>query len=107
LNVVTEGENKPFAVLIRAIDPLTGLDRMRVRRKRRDRDLTNGPAKLCQALAIDKSFYGWDLTKGKQLWVERYRDISPDEIITTPRIGIDYAAKKDREALWRFVIKPA
>lgn len=107
LNVVTEDENKPCAVLIRAIEPLTGLDHMRARRRRRDRDLTNGPAKLCQALAIDKSFYGWDLTKGKQLWVEPYRDISPDEIIATPRIGIDYATGKDRDALWRFVVRLA
>lgn len=107
LNVVTEGENKPCAVLIRAILPLTGLDQMRARRRRQDRDLANGPAKLCQALSIDKSFYGWDLTKRKQLWVEPYRDASPDDVIATPRIGIDYAAGKDRKALRRFLLKPA
>jgi len=107
LNFVTEGENKPCAVLIRTIEPLTGLDQMRARRKRPDRDLTNGPAKLCQALSIDKTFYGWDLTMGKHLWVEPYRDIPPDTITATPRIGIDYAAKKDRDALWRFLATPA
>lgn len=107
LNFVTEGKNTPCAVLIRAIEPLTGIDEMRARRRRPDRDLTNGPAKLCQALAIDKSFYGWDLTRKKQLWVEPYRDIPEDDIVSTPRIGIQYAAKKDREALWRFLIKPA
>ena len=107
LNIVTEGEGQPCAVLIRAMEPLTGLEQMRARRKREGKDLTNGPAKLCQALSIDKDFYGWDLTKGKQLWVETYRDVPEDSIVITPRIGIDYAAKKDREALWRFLIRPA
>lgn len=107
LNLVTEDEGNPCAVLIRAIEPLSGIDQMRSRRKQQDKNLTNGPAKLCQALSIDKSFYGWDLTKGKQLWVEPHRDIPDDNIVTTPRIGIDYAAKQDREALWRFLVKPA
>lgn len=106
LNLVTEDEGAPCAVLIRAIEPLSGLAEMRTRRKRQGKDLTNGPAKLCQALNIDKAFNGWDLTKGKELWVERDQTIEAGRIITTPRIGIDYASPKDRDALWRFLMKP-
>lgn len=105
LNLVTEEEENPCAVLIRAIVPLTGIAAMEVRRKKKGVELTNGPAKLCQAMSINKSLNGWDLTLGRELWVEDYRKISDSKIITTPRIGIDYAKTKDREALWRFVVK--
>ena len=103
LNLVTEEEGHPCAVLLRAIQPLSGLAEMSKRRKRQGKELTNGPAKLCQALGIDKSFNGWDLTKGSQLWVEDYQMAGSRAILSTPRIGIDYARKKDREALWRFL----
>lgn len=106
LNLVTEDEGHPCAVLLRAIVPLSGLTEMRARRKRQDKELTNGPAKLCQAMAIDKSFNGWDLTKGCQLWVEKCQNVQSARISATPRIGIDYADKKDRHALWRFLFKP-
>jgi DNA-3-methyladenine glycosylase len=105
LNLVTEDEGNPCAVLLRAIEPLLGLTEMRVRRKRHGKELTNGPAKLCQALAIDKSFNGWDLTKGSQLWLENYQIVESQAILSKPRIGIDYARKEDRESLWRFLIK--
>ena len=105
LNLVTEEEENPCAVLIRAIEPLAGIEEMEARRKKAGAQLTNGPAKLCQALSIDKSLNGWDVTHGSELWVENYKIIPDSKIITTPRIGIDYAHKKDREALWRFLIK--
>ena len=105
LNLVTEDEGNPCAVLLRAIEPLLGLTEMRVRRKRHGKELTNGPAKLCQALAIDKFFNGWDLTKGSQLWLENYQMVESQVILSKPRIGIDYARKEDRESLWRFLIK--
>jgi DNA-3-methyladenine glycosylase len=105
LNLVTEEEENPCAVLIRAILPLTGIEEMEARRKRKGADLTNGPAKLCQALSIDKSLNGWDLTLGSELWVEDCRKIPAKLIMTTPRIGIDYAHQKHREALWRFLVK--
>jgi DNA-3-methyladenine glycosylase len=92
-------------VLIRAIFPLTGIEEMEARRKRKGKNLTNGPAKLCQALGIDKSLNGWDLTIGEELWVENYKKIPSSKIITTPRIGIYYARKQHRDALWRFAIK--
>lgn len=106
LNLVTEEEGKPCAVLVRAILPLTGLAEMQAHRKRWGKDLTNGPAKLCQALAIDKCFNGWDLTEGRQLWVEQFQNVPADRVSVTPRIGIDYARKADREALWRFLMRP-
>ena len=104
LNLVTEDEEQPCAVLIRAILPLSGIEEMETRRKRKGAELTNGPAKLCQALSIDKSLNGWDLTCGKELWVENYKKIPAQSIIATPRIGIDYAKTKDRNAPWRFLI---
>ena len=106
LNLVTEDEGKPCAILIRAVLPLTGIAQMEARRKRKGTDLTNGPAKLCQAFGIDKSLNGWDLTCGKELWVENYKSIPDKSILTTPRIGIDYAKKEHREALWRYLVKP-
>ncbi len=106
LNVVTEGEDHPCAVLVRAIVPLCGLADMEARRKRPGKDLANGPAKLCQALDIDKTFNGWDLTEGSSLWIENHSEIATNQILATPRIGIDYARREDREARWRFICLP-
>jgi len=106
INLVTEEEGNPCAVLIRAIEPFSGLEEMQARRKRHGKELTNGPAKLCQALGIDKSFNGWDVTRGDTLWVENHQHERPFMVLSTPRIGIDYAGRKDREALWRFLLKP-
>ena len=104
LNLVTEEENNPCAVLIRAILPLDGINQMESRRKKKGAELTNGPAKLCQAFSIDKSLNGWDLTCGKELWVENYKKIPAKSIITTPRIGIDYAKDEHKNAPWRFLL---
>jgi DNA-3-methyladenine glycosylase len=103
LNLVTEAKDNPCAVLIRAIVPLAGIEKMESRRKRKGAELTNGPAKLCQALSIDKSLNGWDLTCGKELWVEDYKKIPAESIIAIPRIGVDYAKDEHRDAPWRFL----
>jgi len=105
LNLVTEEEGNPCAVLIRAVLPLEGVGRMEERRKRRGDALTNGPAKLCQAFGIDKSLNGWDLTLGQELWVEEYKVIFPAMVAATERIGIAYAAEEHRQAPWRFLLK--
>jgi DNA-3-methyladenine glycosylase len=105
LNAVTEAEGNPCAVLIRAVMPLEGRDVMEIHRKRSGKNLTDGPAKVCQAMGIDKSLNGWDLTLGKSLWIEEYQTIPSDRIHRTPRIGINYAAPKDRDALRRFRIE--
>jgi DNA-3-methyladenine glycosylase len=104
LNLVTETEGCPGAVLIRALLPLEGESRMIARRKIQGKGLTNGPAKLCGAMDIDKSFYGWDLTQGRRLWVEPQHVVAPEDIWSGPRVGIAYASAADREASLRFWI---
>lgn len=104
LNVVTEEEENPCAILIRSIVPLDGVKHMQRHRGRSGKDLTDGPAKLCQALVIDKSLNGWDLAAGKKLWVEDRPSIPERFIKKGPRIGIDYAKPADRRAACRFWI---
>ncbi len=104
LNIVTGPEGKGQAVLIRAVEPLEGIERMRQHRKDVPiRQLTNGPGKLCQAFAIDKSLDGHDLCVGETLWLER--GLPPQETICqSPRIGV----RGDEKALtrpWRFYLK--
>ena len=105
LNMVTGEEENPCAVLIRAIVPLDGIKYMQRYRGRSGKDLTNGPAKLCQAMAIDKTLNGWDLTVGKKLWVEDRPAIPERYIKKGPRIGIDYAKPADRRAARRFWVE--
>jgi DNA-3-methyladenine glycosylase len=108
LNIVTEAEDFPAAVLIRAVEPMEGLDIMRVNRQgypANIQNLTNGPAKLCQALAIDKALNNWDVTLGQELWVEFANPVAEAEIGAGPRRGIDYAQPQDRVTPWRFWIK--
>jgi DNA-3-methyladenine glycosylase len=69
-NVVTEPESVPSAVLIRAVEPLAGLELMQTRRGQdRLRELASGPAKLCEAFDIGRDLDAWDLTQGRQLWI--------------------------------------
>ena len=102
LNIVTEDELNPCAILIRALVPLDGLELMQRYRGRAGKVLTDGPAKLCQALAINKTLNGWDLTAGRKLWVEAQPSIPARFIRKGPRIGIDYARPADRRAALRF-----
>ena len=90
--VVTNEAETPHAVLVRALEPEEGLEWMRRRRPvKRDRDLTNGPGKLCIALGLDRSFNNADL-RGSRVWIEDAgSEIRPSEIAAGPRIGIDYA----------------
>jgi len=111
LNVVTQEEGFPAAVLLRAIQPVDGIGIMRTLRQakgnpRSDQDLTGGPARLTQALAIDKTFLGTDLTTTSgQLWLEPGGSVTDDVVECGPRIGINYAAEKDRMAPWRFWVR--
>ncbi|NOY57486.1 MAG: DNA-3-methyladenine glycosylase [Calditrichaeota bacterium] len=104
LNIVTEKKGVPAAILIRSVIPVQGIRRMEILRGNKGRALTNGPAKLCQALAIDKSLNGWDVTRGETLWIEDFADIEPEFIESGPRVGVQYADRKDRDALRRFWI---
>jgi DNA-3-methyladenine glycosylase len=107
LNLVTEAEDFPAAVLIRAVEPVEGVEIMQANRQLKTpkpENLTNGPGKLCQAMAIDRTLNNWDVSLGQTLWIGQDEFVAEDLIATGPRIGIDYAELRDREAPWRFWI---
>ncbi|CAG0973675.1 Putative 3-methyladenine DNA glycosylase [Anaerolineae bacterium] len=100
-NVVCAAVNVPEAVLVRAIQPTEGLEAMRALRGGvRDLDLCRGPARLCQALAIDRTLNTADLTNSLHLWIESGQ--RPTRIAQTPRIGVAYAGAWARRRL-RFI----
>src|SRR5262245_34076486 len=97
LNAVTEPEGVPSAILIRAIEPLFGIEPMPQRRGTDiRRDLARGPARLCQALAIDRTYDGWDLTAGRELWIanDPASNGEPLRIIRSRRVGISSAQRR-------------
>jgi DNA-3-methyladenine glycosylase len=102
LNLVTEPDGRPGAVLIRALQPVAGIETMQRRRPSAHtlRDLTSGPGRLTLALGITRKQNGADVTRGA-LTVRTPRDQEPFEIEVTPRIGIRHCAD------WplRFVVK--
>lgn len=100
MNVVVGEEGYGAAVLIRAVEPIEGEKILEKRRYRHGLDLTNGPAKLCQALAIDKVMNGHDLARPPLELIMRPA-VPADEIVVTERIGISQA----KEMPWRFYLK--
>ncbi len=104
LNVVTEAEGFPAAVLIRALRPVEGVVLMRRhRRNAPDVHLTDGPGKLCQALAIDLSLNGVDMVDGDVLFIERGEPVPDAQVQTTPRVGVR-GDERAVSAPWRFVV---
>ena len=103
LNVVTERVGFPAAVLIRAIQPIEGVDVMIERRNGRD---TFGPGKLCQALGITKRENGVDLTDtAGGLWIEPGVHI-PNSLVTKgPRVGLNNTPEPWLSKPWRFLVK--
>jgi DNA-3-methyladenine glycosylase len=110
-NIVTGPEGIPQAVLIRAAEPVSGLERMAQNRfgkayarleKKQLIQLTNGPGKLCAALAIHRDCNGMDLC-GDELFLTDH-DAEAFEVLSSRRIGIDYA-EEAREFPWRMYIK--
>lgn len=104
-NVVTGPRDDPKAVLVRAGQPLDGVDTMLERRRRTtvDSRLLGGPGSLAQALGIHTSHSGIRLT-GRRIWIEDVGIVVADDLITAgPRIGIDYA-REDRDRPYRFVV---
>ena len=101
MNVVTDQPGRGSAVLLRAGEPIDGLDAMRRRRPgaRNDRQLLAGPARWTQAFAIDRSLDGADLVGGTDVWIERGTSVDVDRVGVTERIGLSVA----RERPWRFV----
>lgn len=101
-NVVTGEEGKGSAVLIRALEPIDGIDLMKKFRGKDDiHILTNGPAKLCQALKINKKLNGVDLKSSSEIFIAEPNSKENFEIITTTRIGIE----KSKDLPLRFYIK--
>ena len=107
LNCVTEPEDFPAAVLLRAIQPVEGLEQIAARRPGQPPQLwCNGPAKLCKALAVDQELNGADLCDPKgQLWIEAGQPVPDSQIITGPRIGIFSVPEPWFSMPWRFRIQ--
>ncbi len=110
-NVVTGPKGVPQAVLIRALEPVEGLDSMAYNRyqkpyhelnKKQITGLTSGPGKLCRAFLIDKGLNGEDLC-GRRLYVEDGKT-GVFSTVESRRVGIDYA-EEARDFLWRFYIE--
>ena len=109
-NVVTEKEGKGRAVLIRAVEPITGIEMMQKLRESANKlkrgkiadrvNLTNGPAKFCQAFGIRREQNGTDLL-GDEIFITKGESILRSKIAATRRIGIKNGKKKR----WRFYIK--
>jgi DNA-3-methyladenine glycosylase len=103
LNLVTEAKDFPAAVLIRAAEPVDGIELMRARRKSHAlRNLASGPGKLCQAFAVDRLLNGASLSS-HVLYVEDRGEPVP-KFQAGPRIGVDYAGRwKDKP--YRFLVR--
>ncbi|HHH83815.1 MAG TPA: DNA-3-methyladenine glycosylase [Chloroflexi bacterium] len=103
-NIVTEEEGFPAAVLIRALLPEEGLEIMQSRRGDRPlQSLTDGPAKLCQALGIDRSFNGSDLCSPEAtLFLERGLAIPDSAVTIGPRVGLNQVDEPWKSMPWRF-----
>lgn len=112
-NISSKGEGA--AVLLRALEPLEGLDRMKetrgLKRKNgvtslKEKDLCSGPSKLCQAMQINKDLLNeQDLVTSNLMWLERGDDIKPSDIVTTSRIGIGPSAGEWMNKPLRFYIR--
>lgn len=109
MNVVTEEEGEPAAVLIRGLEPVEGIEIMSHNRyrkslsnlsKREMMGLSDGPGKLCIAMNITKDYYGEDLTGDNLFVTEEERD-DLSKIASSKRINIDYA-EEARDFMWRF-----
>lgn len=103
-NVVTNVADIPHAVLVRALEPVEGLDVIRRRRPgRSEYEMTSGPGRLCIAMGIDRGLDKADL-RGNRVWIEEGVSVSPRQIARGPRVGIDYAEKWVMKP-WRFWVK--
>jgi len=100
-NVVTEPSGTGSAVLIRSVEPLTGVELMQQRRRTdRLRDLCRGPARLCEAFQIERRLNGWNLARGRRLWIAAGTHASSVDMVCSPRIGVTSA----KDLLLRFFV---
>ena len=102
MNITTGPAEKPEAILIRALEPIEGIDLME-RRRGTDKlkNLCSGPGKLARAMDIDMNLYGTDLCREGELYLEYG---SPAEVEVSKRINVDYAGEAANN-LWRFTEK--
>jgi DNA-3-methyladenine glycosylase len=107
LNAVTEREGFPAAVLIRAIQPIDGIEIIAARRGKQPKSKwTDGPGKLTQALKIDKSFNGVDLcSRENNLWIEAAESISDENVTIGARVGLKSVPEPWKSMPWRFLVK--
>ena len=99
-NVVCNVADVPEAVLIRALEPVDGVELMKIRRGKKNlRELCSGPGKLSQALGVTKNFYGADLC-GNEIFIETTNFQA--DVVTTKRINVDYAGAAASYP-WRFI----
>jgi DNA-3-methyladenine glycosylase len=105
-NVVTEAQDFPAAVLVRALEPLEGISAMvRNRRGRTGFELCSGPAKLTQALGITGALNDLDLcARGAELWLQDASPIPDDDVATGPRIGLNNTPEPWLSRPWRFYV---
>lgn len=105
LNVVTKPAGQPECVLIRALEPLAGLEAMAERSggKLLPAQLCAGPGRLCRALELDRSLSGVNLLAG-DFFLAEGRGVPAELIGSSPRIGVDYAGK-DKDRPWRYYVK--
>ena len=100
LNVVTEEEGFPAAVLLRGIQPKDGLEIISANRQGRD---TDGPAKLTQALAINREFNNCDLCSAASgLWIEKADPVQDECVTIGPRVGLYTVPEPWKSKPWRF-----
>lgn len=93
MNVVTEAEGHAAAVLIRAVEPLSGIDQR-----------TQGPGLLCRAMDITRDLNASDLVEGENFYIMDAPGVASEQIVARPRIGVDYAGAW-RDKLLRYYIK--
>jgi DNA-3-methyladenine glycosylase len=107
LNFVTETEDFPAAVLIRAIQPVEGLETIAARRKGRPQPAwTDGPGKICQALGIDGRLNGTDLCAAEAVLFVEAGDPVPDDFVTIgPRVGLNSVPEPWKSMPWRYQVK--
>ena len=105
-NIVTGQPGEANAVLIRALEPLEGIGHMQARRQRPFPELTNGPAKLAQALAVDKALNGASLCLDETpIWLESGPAIDEAFIVSGPRIGLGKTPEPWFSMPWRFWLR--
>lgn len=108
-NVVTRPAGYPQVVLIRALEPVDGLELMAHRRGLKqltpaiERNLANGPGKLCQAMGIARELNGSDLCASRLYLADDGTAVAETDLCRTPRVNIDYAGEA-RDYLWRFLL---